>query len=116
MRHNKKYKKLGLKRGPRASFLKILANNLIEREKITTTETRAKELRRVVERFISYGKRRDLAGFRMLLQKLPKRAAQKVYYDISPRYLERKGGYTRVLKVAKRRVRDGSKMAIIEFV
>ena len=116
MRHNKKYRKLGLKKGPRASFLKILANNLIEREKITTTEAKAKEISRGVEHLVSYGKRQNLAGLRRLLQKLPKRAAYRVYHDIAPRYTERKGGYTRIIKIAKRRVRDGSRMARIEFV
>ena len=116
MRHNKKHRKLGLKKGPRVAFLKILANNLIERGKITTTEARAKELRRIIERLISYGKRQDLSGLRRLLEKLPAGAAHKVYHDISPRYLERGGGYTRVVKMVKRRVRDGSKMARIEFV
>ena len=116
MRHGKSHRKLGLKKGPRRAFLRILANNLIEREKIATTEAKAKELRSIVERFISYGKRQNVAGLRQLLRKLPKKAAYKVYHDIAPRYAGRSGGYTRVLKMAKRRVRDGSKMARIEFV
>ncbi len=116
MRHGKKHRKLGLKKGPRAAFLKILANNLIQKEKISTTEARAKELRSIVERFVSYGKKQNISGLRTLLQKLPKQAAYKMYHDIAPRYKDRSGGYTRILKKAKRRQNDNSKMAIIEFV
>lgn len=116
MRHLNKGRKLGLKRGPRKAFLRILAANLIQKEKITTTEARAKEIRPIVERFVSYGKKQNLAALRILTQKLPKAAAYKIYHEIAPRYLERKGGYTRIIKVAKRRTHDASKMAVIEFV
>lgn len=116
MRHQKKGRKFGLKRGPRKAFLKILANNLIEREKIATTEARAKELKMLVERFITYGKKQNLSGLRLLLQKLSRKAAYKVYHEIAPRYSDRKGGYTRISKKSKLRKNDGSKMAIIEFV
>ena len=105
-----------MKRGPRKAFLKILAANLIQKEKISTTEARAKEIKSVVERLITYGKRQDLAALRILIQKLPKAAAYKLYHEIAPRYLDRKGGYTRIVKIAKRRVHDASKMVIIEFV
>lgn len=116
MRHRALGKKLGLKRGPRKSFMRILANNLVSHEKIMTTETRAKELRRLVERMITYGKRQDLAGMRLLLKNLPKAAAYKVYNDIAPRYTDRNGGYTRIIKQSKLRTHDASHMAIIQFV
>ena len=116
MRHLNKTKKFGLKRGPRKAFLKILANNLIQREKITTTEARAKAIRSIVERFVTYGKRQDVVSLRLLISKLPKAAAYKIYHEIAPRYKDRKGGYVRVIKQAKRRVHDASKMAIVEFV
>ena len=116
MRHLARGRKLGLKRGPRKAFLRILANNLISHEKITTTEARAKEVQRVVERMITYGKRQNLAGMRLLLKHLPKSAAYKMYNDIAPRYAERKGGYTRIIKNAKLRMHDASKMATIQFV
>ena len=116
MRHNKKGRKFGLKRGPRKAFLKILANNLIERERISTTEARAKELKRLVERLVTYGKKQNLTGLRLLIQKLPRKAAYKVYHEIAPRYLDRKGGYTRIAKKSYARKGDGSKMAILEFV
>ena len=116
MHHLVRGRKFGLQRGPRRSFLRILANNLVSHEKITTTEARAKELRRVVERMVTYGKRQNLAGMRLLLKHLPKSAAYKVYNIIAPRYLDRTGGYTRVVKQSKRRTHDASKMATIEFV
>ncbi len=116
MRHHDHKRKFGLKRGLRKSFLKILSNNLISYGKIVTTEARAKELRPMVERFISYGKKQNIAGLRLLLQKLPKAAANKVYYEIAPKYGERHGGYTRIVKQGKPRKHDASKMATIEFV
>src|SRR3989344_4313353 len=111
MRHLKKGRKFGLKRGQKKAFLKILANNLIQREKILTTEARAKELKPHIERFITYGKKQNLAALRILLQKLPKSAAYKLYHELAPRYLNRNGGYTRIVKNSKLRKNDGSKMA-----
>ncbi len=116
MRHLHKGRKFGLKTGPRRSFLRILANNLISHERITTTEARAKELKGIVERYVTYGKQQNLTGLRMLLEKLPKAAAYKIYHEIAPRYKERKGGYTRVTKKSVPRKHDGSKMAVIEFM
>ncbi len=109
-------KKFGLKIGPRRAFLRILVQNFISHEKITTTEARAKELKRIVERYVTYGKKQNLSGLRLLLQKLPKAAAFKMYHEIAPRYADRKGGYTRIIKQAKPRAHDSSKMALIEFV
>lgn len=116
MRHLARGKKLGLKRGPRRAFMRILVNNLVSHEKIMTTEARAKELRRLVERMITYGKKQNLAGMRLLLKNLPKAAAYKVYNDIAPRYANRSGGYTRIIKQSKLRTHDASKMATIQFV
>ncbi|MDI6734014.1 MAG: 50S ribosomal protein L17 [Patescibacteria group bacterium] len=116
MRHLKKGRKFGLKKGKRRSFLKILANNLIQHERVTTTEARAKEIRSVVERFITYGKKQNIASLRLLIKYLPKRAAYKVYHELAPRYKDRKGGYTTIVKLAKVRKHDGSKMAMIKFI
>ena len=104
------------KKGPRRSFMKILANNLIMKERITTTEARAKEIRPLVERMITIGKKQQLANFRLLLSRLPKQSAEKVYHDIAPRYKDRSGGYLRIIKQSKLRKRDGSRLAVIEFV
>ena len=84
--------------------------------KIKTTTARAKELRPLVERLVSLAKKQNLAGLRLLLSKLPVSSANKLYYEIAPRYKERVGGYLRILKSAARRKRDAAKQAIIEFV
>ena len=116
MRHQHRGRKFGLKKGPRKAFLKGLAANLIQHGRITTTEARAKELRMVIERLVTHGKKQNVAALRLLAGRLPKRSAYKLYHDIAPRYLERKGGYTRIIKIAKPRAHDASHMARIEFV
>ncbi len=109
-------RKFGRKRGPRKSFLKTLAHNLIMNKKMVTTEARAKELRPMVEKLVTIAKKQDLASHRLLLARLPKESANKLYYDIAPKYPDRKGGYLRILKTAAVRKRDAAKKAIIEFV
>lgn len=116
MRHLNKGRKFGLKKGRRRSFLKVLAANLVSHERIVTTEARAKEIRSVVERYVTYGKKQDLAGLRLLLKALPKKSAYKVWNELAPRYKDRRGGYLRITKLAKPRKHDASKMAVIEFV
>ena len=116
MKHLKKGRKFGRKRGQRKAFLKSLANSLISHGRILTTEARAKELRSFVERLVTYAKKQNLTGLRLILKKLPKASAYKLYHEIAPRYLDRTGGYTRIIKVTKRRQGDGAKMAYIEFV
>jgi len=116
VRHANKGRKFGRERGQRRAFLRNLAGQLITRERITTTEARAKELRMVVERLVTYGKKQNVAALRMLVQKLPKAAAYKAYHELGPRYASRAGGYTRVIKQARARKTDGAKMAVIEFV
>ncbi len=109
-------RKFGRVRGRRKSFLKTLENNLIMRGKIKTTEARAKEIRPEVERLVSLAKKQNLASLRLLLSKLPKASANRLYYDIAPKYQDRPGGYLRIMKTAERRKRDAAKQAIIEFV
>lgn len=116
MRHAKKGRKFGRERGQRRAFLRNLAGQVITRERITTTEARAKELRVVVERLVTYAKRQNLAALRLLMRRLPKAAAYKAYHELGPRYAGRTGGYTRVIKHARRRASDGAKMATIELV
>ena len=96
--------------------MRILATNFIMREHIETTETRAREVRRLVEKLITVAKKKRLSDLRLLLQRLPTEAANKLYYEIGPKYTERKGGYTRIIKSGRYRVRDGSKVARVEFV
>lgn len=116
MRHLSKGRKFNRKKGQRAAFLKSLENNLILKEKIQTTEARAKELRPKMEKLVTLGKKQNLAAMRLLISRLGKKSAQKIYYHIAPRYKDRKGGYTRIIKGAGLRKNDGVKKAIIEFV
>jgi len=85
-------------------------------ERIETTEARAKEVRPQVEKLVTLAKKQNLASFRILLSRLPKQSAEKLYYEIAPRYQERRGGYLRILKTVVRRKRDAAKKAVIEFV
>ncbi len=96
--------------------MRNLAGQLIQHEEILTTEARAKELRGIVEKLITHGKKQTVAALRTLSSKLPKAAAYKVYHDLAPRYVDRKGGYTRVVKESKMRVHDAAKMARIKLV
>lgn len=109
-------RKFGRKTGPRRAFKKGLASNLILNERIETTIARAKELRPIVEKMVTTAKKNDLASLRRLLSQLPKKSAEKVYYEIAPRYKDRKGGYLRIIKTDKRRKRDGVELSVIEFV
>lgn len=89
---------------------------MITRGKITTTVERAKEIRPIVERYVTLAKKQQTAQLRLLMSKLPKDAAQKLFYEIAPKYKERSGGYLRITKQTAQRFRDGAKMATIEFV
>lgn len=117
MRHHKKGRKFNRKRGERKAFIKGLVSNLIMKEKIQTTEARAKELRGRAEKMITLAKKQNLHALRLLISRLSnKKIAEKLYYEIAPRYTGRSGGYTRVKKSAKFRKRDGARVATIEFV
>ncbi|MBI3573816.1 50S ribosomal protein L17 [Candidatus Kaiserbacteria bacterium] len=117
MRHSKKGRTFGRKRDVRMAFLCSIAEALISREKILTTEARAKEVRPFVESLITRGKSGTLAARRALIEKLGGRekVAKKVIEVLSPRFKDRSGGYTRITKVVKRSS-DGRKSAVIEFV
>jgi len=116
MRHLKEGKKFGRKKGQRKAFMKGLAVSLVRHEKIMTTETRAKELRRLAERLITHGKKPGVASLRLIRTYLPKKEALKMKEVIAPRYVNRKGGYTRIIKQGLRRKGDAAKTATIEFV
>lgn len=117
MRHRKKGKKFNRKTGPRRSFMRNLAGDLIRTGKIETTEARAKAIRPYVERLLTIAKRGTLAGRRLVLARLHnERIAHKLCDEVAPRYADRKGGYLRITKTAKTRRRDGVKIATIEFV
>lgn len=115
MKHGSKNRKFGLKRDQRKALLKSLAANLILVEKIITTEAKAKELRPFVEKLITKSKKNSLSSIRCLSSYFPEKARKKIVEQIGPRYKERAGGYTRIIKLAPRKT-DSAKMAIIELV
>lgn len=111
------YRKLGVDNKHRRSMLANLTISLIMNERITTTETRAKEVRRCCEKMITYAKNGSLVSRRKAAAFLMnnKEATKKLFEEISPRYEQRNGGYTRILKLDERRG-DDALMAIIELV
>lgn len=115
MKHRKKGRKLSRQRDQRKALLKSLAASLILREKITTTEAKAKEVRPFVEKLITKSKNKNLSNNRYLSRYLTDKARRKIVDQIGPRYHERSGGYTRIIKLEPRQ-RDGAIMAIIELV
>ena len=109
-------RKLSRYRDQRVALLRGLAAELIRHERITTTLAKAKETRVVTERLITYGKKGTLHQRRLALAKLPDtKVIKKVFDDVAPRYAERPGGYTRIIKTGRRQG-DGAEMAIIELV
>lgn len=117
MRHHSKNRKFGRERNQRRALLRSLALSLIEKGKITTTEAKAKELRPFIEKIVTAGKEKKLSSERLVRSRLGGNNAggSKILDDISPRYVLRKGGYTRITKIAPKKS-DGRKMAVIEFV
>lgn len=103
-------------RGKRKSFITGLVHNLVIKERIKTTEARAKEIKPRVEKLVTLGKKQNLASLRLLQSRLPAKSAGKIYYEIAPRYQSRRGGYARILKTTVRRKRDAAPLAVIEFV
>ncbi|WP_431734540.1 50S ribosomal protein L17 [Cellulosispirillum alkaliphilum] len=116
MRHLVSGRKLNRTASHRKAMLSNLAMSLLEKERVTTTQTKAKEVRRVVERLITYGKKGDLHGIRLASRSIhDKTLLKKLFDDIAPSYKERDGGYTRIIKLGDRRG-DNAPMSIIELV
>ncbi len=116
MRHHNKNRKFGRKRDVRRALLRSLALSLIQKEKIITTEAKARELRPFIEKLVTRGKIKSLASERLLIARLGSVAGSyKLIKNIAPRFQNRGGGYTRIIKLS-RRGGDRSKMAMIEFV
>jgi len=116
MRHLKQGRKLGRTTAHRKALLRNLATALLEHERIITTEPKAKELRRVADKLVTLGKRGNLHARRQALQTVRSNSVvQKLFNEIAPRFAERQGGYTRVLRLGYR-PGDAAAMAIIELV
>ena len=111
------YRKLGRDNKHRRSMLATMTKQVVMNESITTTDTRAKEVRKFVEKMITYGKEGDLVARRKALAFLHNdtEVVDKIFNDLAKRYENRNGGYTQILKVAERRG-DNSLMVILKLV
>jgi len=115
MRHRVRGRKFGREKGHRDLMLKNLVASLVKHERINTTQARAKEIRSLTERVITYGKKGTVHHRRLAFKVLKNRdLVKKVFDEIAPRFVTTEGGYTRVLKNGYRRG-DCAPMAIIEF-
>ena len=109
-------RKLGRTSDHRKAMLRAMVTYLLENGQIETTVTRAKEVRAVAEKMITLGKKNDLHSKRQVLAYVTKESVVKDLFDnIAPKYAERNGGYTQIIKIGPRRG-DAAEMAIIELV
>ena len=116
MRHGKVHRKLGKKPAHRKAMFANMASSLIKHEQIVTTLPKAKELRPIVEKLVTLAKKGGLAARRQAISEIRDVTQVKKLFDVlGPRYKDRKGGYTRVLK-AGFRYGDSAPVAVIEFV
>ncbi|MDD2941889.1 MAG: 50S ribosomal protein L17 [bacterium] len=127
MRHGNAFRKLGTSASHRRALLRNLATSLVLNNRIETTLPKAKELKRVADKLVTLGKRGDLHARRQAMSYLfevkktetgnvgKREAVHKLFEELAPRFSERAGGYTRVLRTRVRQG-DGAQMAIIEFV
>ncbi len=111
------YRKLGRDNKHRRSMLATLTKQLIENERIVTTETRAKEVRKTFDKMVTYGKKGTLVSRRLALAFLhnDKKAVDKVFNDLAVKYKDRNGGYTRIIKMTERKG-DSALEVILELV
>ena len=116
MRHQRKGRKLGRDSAHRKALYANLCASLIEHNRIQTTEAKAKELRPIVEALVTLGRRGDVHAHRQAVAFLrSKSIAHALFADVAPRFADRPGGYTRIVKLGPRQG-DAAPMAFIEFV
>ena len=116
MRHGKAGRRLGRKTSHREAMFRNMVTSLLEHGKITTTDAKAKEIRVVAERMITLGKRGDLHSMRLAASVIrEKTVVSKLFSTIAPRYKERLGGYTRIIKLGIRQG-DAAPVSLIELV
>ena len=111
------YRKLGRETRHRRSMLSNMTRELISKERIVTTETRAKEVRKCFDKMVTYGKKNTLVSRRLALAFLEndKKSVEKLFSVLAPRYKDRNGGYTRIIKMTERKG-DTSLEVILELV
>ena len=119
MRHQKKGRKLNRTASHRKALFSNLAASLVIHKKIRTTEAKGKELRSYVERLVTYAKRGDVHGRRLIQKKISgkkgKEIANILLHDIAPAFADRQGGYTRLIKLNNRK-NDNAPVSLVEFV
>ena len=116
MKHNRKGRKLGREKAQRTALIRGLAQSIILYENVNTTLAKAKEVRPFVEKLITKSKEKTLASRRLLSKDLSMESAvNKMLEEIGPRYKERSGGYTRIIKLGRRKG-DGAEIAQIQLV
>jgi large subunit ribosomal protein L17 len=115
MRHHNANRKFGRQADERKALLRSLAQALVVREKIQTTEAKAKELRPFVEKLVTRSKAGTIANRRFLTVQVGAQGSKKLVETLGPKFKDHKGGYTRITKLPPR-ISDGSKMAQIEFI
>ncbi len=110
------YRKLGRNTGHRRAMLRNLVTSLFRDNRIETTEPRAKEVKSIADKMVTLAKRGDLAARRQALAYIyDERVVRKLFNDLAPRYADRPGGYTRIIKMGYRRG-DAAPMVILELV
>ncbi|MBA4348918.1 MAG: 50S ribosomal protein L17 [Thermodesulfovibrio sp.] len=116
MRHKVAGRYFGRTANQRKALFRGLIMSLFEHQRIETTLAKAKAIKRMAEKLVTFGKRGDLHSKRMVMSYIPNRAVTaKLFSDIAPRFVDRNGGYLRIVKT-RQRVNDRAPMAIIEFV
>jgi len=116
VRHQRKGRRLGVQPDHRRLMLANLACSVLEHERIKTTEAKAKEVKPLVERMITLGKAGDLHSRRLAISQLRnKRITYKLFNEIAPRYADRPGGYTRIVRIGPR-LGDAAEMVYLELV
>ena len=116
MRHNKAGRRLGRKTSHRVAMFRNMVTSFFDHEKITTTDAKAKELRSIAEKMITFGKKGDLHAMRQAASYIrDKKVVTKLFTAIAPRYKERAGGYTRIIKLGLR-PGDNASLSVIELV
>ncbi len=117
MRHRNARKRLNRSCSHRSALERNFICSLLRHERVVTTLAKAKALRPKVEKFITMGKQRDLKRYRRAIDWLrDEDVARKLFDEIGPRYKDRPGGYTRILRLSEHRIGDGSPKAILELV
>ena len=119
MRHLVKGRKLNRTSSHRKSLMSNMSCSLVKHKRIITTEPKAKELRSFIERLVTYAKKGDVHGRRLIMRKikgkLKKEISNLLIHEIAPNYKDRNGGYTRIIKLNNRK-NDNARMSLIEFV